>query len=83
MDIWSHMSITVIKSHQILINSLESEADLSFDSDRAVAEYLAFAEVGTLHAGRVDNQLALDVMVEVVDRLKNILQEKKSVLHLL
>ena len=73
----------VIKSYHIMTATLKNESELSFDSDRAIAEYLAFAEVGELHAGRVDNQLALDVMMEVVDRMKNLLLERKSVLHLM
>ncbi len=75
--------ITVIKSYQRLTASLKDESELSFDSDRAVAEYLAFAEIGELHAGRVDNPLALDVMMEVVERLRNLLIERQSMLHLL
>lgn len=57
------------------------EREQSFDTDRAVANYRAFYLTGFVDAERVDDPFALEVMMEVLDNLKNNLQKRKSVLN--
>lgn len=76
------MKIVNLTSYRKLTESLETEGDLSFDSDRAVAEYVAFGSVGVVHAERVDNVKALDVMIEVNERINSCLRKRQKVLSL-
>ncbi len=70
--------VKVIKSYSLLTASLKSSADLSLDADRAVADFRAFLPVASVHASRVTNCLALDVMIEVVENLQKDLTAQKN-----
>jgi len=70
--------ITVIKSYQRLTTSLKNETDLPYDSDRAVADFRAFHPIAAIHAARVTNPLAIDVMLEIVSMLQKDLIAKHS-----
>ena len=72
------MKIKVIKSYDLLTASLRSSNDLPQSDDRAVADYRAFLPVATIHASRVTNCLALDVMIEVVENLRKDLTAQKN-----
>lgn len=76
------MKIVDLRTYPKLIESLEKEGDLSFDSDRAVAEYVAFGSVGEVHAERVDNPKALAVMIEVTEKINSCLRKRQKVLSL-
>jgi hypothetical protein len=76
------VKIVDLRSYRKLTESLKTEGDLSFDSDRAVAEYVAFGSVGEVHAERVDNPKALEVMLEVSERINSCLRKRQKVLSL-
>ena len=76
------MKIVDLTSYRKLTESIKAEGDLSFDSDRAVAEYVAFGSVGEVHAERVDNPKALEVMIEVSERINSCLRKRQKVLSL-
>jgi hypothetical protein len=63
-----------------LYSERAKEKDLSLDTDRAVANFRAFYATAALDSERVDDPFAIDVMVEVLDNLKNNLQKRRSVL---
>jgi len=70
------------QAYKKLTESLTTPSDLSFDSDRAVTDFRAFEPMAILHSERVDNPLALDVMEEVIDSVKNALQSRKKKIEL-
>lgn len=76
------MKIVDLRTYPNLIDSLKTDGNLSFDSDRAVAEYVAFGSVGEVHAERVDNPKALEVMLEVSERINSCLRKRQKVLGL-
>lgn len=57
---------------------IRSAGKVSVDTDRAVCEYLAFLPTANLHADRVTNDEALDVMLEVVEALQIKLARKRN-----
>jgi len=69
--------IQIIK-YQELTATLTSPSDLDSQTDRAITDYRSFLPVGMVHASRVTNCLALDVMIEVVDNLHQDLTAQKN-----
>ena len=69
--------IKVIK-YTAFATSLKSPKDVAYETDRAVTDYRAFLPVGAVHASRVTDSKALDVMLEVVENLRDGLTAQKN-----
>jgi len=54
--------------------------DLEYIEDRAVSDFRAFKEVGSLHIKRVRTPLAINAMLDVLESLKNDLHKKTLML---
>lgn len=75
------MNIKVQKKYDIFTATLKT-SPISVDVDRAVADFRAFEAIGRVHASRVRNDLALDVMLEIVETLQKDLLSQKKVISL-
>ncbi len=74
--------IRVVKSYTTLTQSLQSPSDLSYQDDMAVANFRAFHQVAHLHATRVSNSLARNVILEILDDLRGtLMQDMKNPLQ--
>jgi len=74
--------IKVIKAHQRLTQSLKSPDELAYEEDRALAEFRSFYQVASLHTTRVHNTLVINTMLEILENLRddlnNVLQKSKT-----
>ena len=73
------MKVKVIKNYVRLTESLNSPADLPLSEDRAVADFRGFYSIAEIHTTRVRNPLVIDTMCEILENLRNNLQQRKNV----
>jgi len=72
----NNLLVKIIKSYQLLADSLKGKSGLPYDCDLACADFRAFYQTATVHVARVDRPDVQAVFAEVLDNLKAELQER-------
>lgn len=70
-------AVAIIKSYQHVV---EQKTQLPYDDDRAMTDFRAFWPIAQVHSAKVCDVNALEVMLEVVERVRGELLARKSVL---
>ncbi len=65
----------VIKAYNKLT---EAKKEVAFDDDRAVAEFRGFQEPALVHIDRVSTHDSIDVLIEVVETLRDKVMARKG-----
>jgi len=68
-------TITLIKSYNL------AKAELPFDAERAIADFRAFEPLALVHSARVCHEDALQIMLAVVDGIRDDLLAKRNSLQ--
>lgn len=68
-------AVRVIKS----FSAFTAQPDIEVMTDKAVTDFRAFFQTAQLHVRRVNDPLAIEVMLEVIEHLQNDLQRRKVV----
>lgn len=73
-------SIKILKSYQAMTRTLKSPDEIAYQDDLAITDFRSFHRVADLHCQRVMSEAARNVMLEVLEDLKEVLAKNTQVI---